>query len=123
MIQLRLFDSELKIMEVLWKEGDVTASQISKILQREIGWSRNTTYTVIKKNISKGAIQRIDPNFLCRALVSKEEVQSEETDELINKMFNGSKLQFFSTFLNGKNLTSDEVTCLKKIVEDLSDEN
>ena len=50
---IKLFDSELKVMDVLWKEGDKTAKQISDILKEEIGWNMNTTYTVIKKCIAK----------------------------------------------------------------------
>ena len=48
-MEIKLFDSELKVMEVLWREGDLTAGQIAGILKEEIGWNRNTTYTVIKK--------------------------------------------------------------------------
>ena len=55
---MKLFDSELKVMEVLWRLGDQTAKQISGILKEEIGWNVNTTYTVIKKCIAKGAVQR-----------------------------------------------------------------
>ena len=52
---IKLYDSELKVMEILWKEGELTAGHIAKILKEEIGWNRNTTYTVIKKCIEKGA--------------------------------------------------------------------
>ena len=45
-------------METLWKLGDLTAGQIAKILNQQIGWNRNTTYTVIKKLIEKEAIER-----------------------------------------------------------------
>ena len=87
---IKLFDSELKVMAVLWREGDSTAKQISDILKEEIGWNVNTTYTVIKKCIKKGAIQRREPNFLCHALVSKAQVQETETDELIERIYDGS---------------------------------
>jgi len=50
-MKIKLFDSELKVMKVLWKEGNITAGQILKILKEEIGWNKNTTYTVIKKCI------------------------------------------------------------------------
>ena len=53
---IKLYDSELKVMEILWKEGELTAGHIAKILKEEIGWNRNTTYTVIKKCIEKGAV-------------------------------------------------------------------
>ena len=49
----KLFDSELKVMEVLWREGSMTAGNIAAILAEEIGWNRNTTYTVIKKCVEK----------------------------------------------------------------------
>ena len=55
---IKLYDSELKVMEILWKEGELTAGHIAKILKEEIGWNRNTTYTVIKKCIEKGAVER-----------------------------------------------------------------
>ena len=74
----KLFDSELKVMDVLWRGGDKTAKQISETLKREIGWNVNTTYTVIKKCVDKGAIQRLEPHFLCHALVSKQDVQRAE---------------------------------------------
>ena len=66
-MEMKLFDSELKVMEALWKEGDLTAGQLVKILKEQTGWNRNTTYTVIKKLIEKGAVERCEPNFTCRA--------------------------------------------------------
>lgn len=83
-MQSKLFDSELKVMGVLWREGDCTAKHISDVLKQEVGWNMNTTYTLIKRCIGKGAIQRSEPNFLCHALIQKEEVQQLQTDELIN---------------------------------------
>lgn len=116
---IKLFDSEFKVMEVLWKEGDLSAGQLAKILKEEIGWNRNTTYTVIKKCIAKGAIERYEPDFMCKALISKEEIQAHETTELIDKMFDGSAEMFFASFVNNKKLTNKDIDKLKKIVEDL----
>lgn len=91
---IKLYDSELKVMEILWKEGELTAGHIAKILKEEIGWNRNTTYTVIKKCIEKGAVERFEPKFRCRALISKKDAQEYETEELIDRMFEGSKKNF-----------------------------
>lgn len=98
-MEIKLFDSELKVMEVLWERGESKAGELVKILKEETGWNRNTTYTVIKKLVSKGAIERIEPNFVCKALISKEEVQKQETETLINKMFGGSQKNFFQLLL------------------------
>ena len=62
-MEIKLFDSERKVMEVLWREGDMTAGQLAKILKEETGWNRNTTYTVIKKCVAKGAIAAASPIF------------------------------------------------------------
>lgn len=116
---IKLFDSELKVMEVLWKEGDRTAKQISDILKDEIGWNMNTTYTVIKKCIGKGAIERYEPNFMCHALIAKVQVQEMETDELIDKVFNGSVDKLFASLLGRKKLSAQQIEKLKQIVDNV----
>lgn len=115
----KLFDSEKKVMEVLWEHGTMTAGEMVKALRESIGWNRNTTYTVIKKCIAKGAIQRTEPKFQCTAVVSREQVQDYETNELVNRMFNGSKEKFFAAFLDGDKLSDDEIRNLKEMVNQL----
>lgn len=113
----KLFDSELKVMEPLWKDGPQTAGALAKRLAQSCGWNRNTTYTVIKKLIDKGAVARSDPGFLCTALVSCEEVQRQETDSLISRLFGGSRTQFLSAFLSEKDLTPAEAAQLRELIE------
>lgn len=117
----KLFDSELKVMDILWRKGDQTAKQIADLLREETGWNVNTTYTVIKKCVAKGAIQRTEPNFLCHPLLPKTEVQKAETDELIGKLFDGSADKLFSALLGRKKLTAEQLTALKEIVGDLDE--
>ena len=117
---IKLFDSELKVMDILWRKGDQTAKQIADLLREETGWNVNTTYTVIKKCVAKGAIQRTEPNFLCHPLLPKTEVQKAETDELIGKLFDGSD-KLFSALLGRKKLTAEQLTALKEIVGDLDE--
>ncbi|MCI8449470.1 MAG: BlaI/MecI/CopY family transcriptional regulator [Eubacterium sp.] len=118
-MDIKLFDSELKVMNVLWQEGDTTAKHISDILKEEIGWNMNTTYTLIKRCIKKGAIERSEPNFMCHALIPKEEVQEAETDELIHKIFDGSADKLFASLLSRKKLSAEQIDKLKQIVGDL----
>lgn len=115
-MSIKLFDSELKVMETLWREGELSAGQIAAILKDEIGWNRNTTYTVIKKCIEKGAIKRTEPKFICKAIISKEDVQAYETEELIDRMFDGSKGKFFAAFLSENTLTREELAQLKELI-------
>ena len=115
-METKLFDSELKIMDVLWREGDTTAKHISDILKEEVGWNMNTTYTLIKRCIKKGAIERSEPNFMCHALIPKEEVQEAETNELINKVYDGSADKLFTALLGRKKLSADQIDKLKQII-------
>lgn len=119
---IKLFDSELKVMDVLWKEGDKTAKEISDILKNAIGWNVNTTYTIIKKCVAKGAIQRIEPRFQCHALIRKEAVQQAEADELISKLFDGSTDKLFAALLNREKLSAKQIQTLKQMVSDLDEE-
>lgn len=116
-MSIKLFDSELKVMNVLWRGGDRTAKEISDILKAETGWNMNTTYTVIKKCIVKGAIERSEPGFLCHALIPKEAVQEAETDELIGKLFDGSVDKLFAALLGSKKLSADQIARLKELVD------
>ncbi len=117
-MDIKLFDSEIKVMNVLWREGDVTAKKISDVLKGETGWKINTTYTLIKRCIDKGAIERREPGFVCHALISKEEVQEAETNELINKVYDGFAGNLFAALLGKKRLTQEQLERLKKVVED-----
>ncbi len=119
-MDVKLFDSELKVMDVLWREGEATAKHISDVLGEEVGWNKNTTYTLIKRCIGKGAIERSEPKFMCHALISKEEVQKAETDELINKVYDGSADKLFAALLGSKKLSKEQIDNLKKIVGELS---
>ncbi len=118
-MQVKLFDSELQVMNILWEEGDLTAKQLSQMLNEQIGWNKNTTYTVIKKCIKKEAIERIEPNFICHPIIRKEQIQEQETTELIDKMFNGSKSLLFASLLDKKKMSANEIDKLKQIVKDL----
>ena len=104
-------------MNVLWREGDVTAKHISDVLKEETGWNINTTYTLIKRCIKKGAIERSEPNFMCHAIVSKETVQEAETNELIQKIYDGSVGNLFAALLGKKQLSAKQIERLKQIVD------
>lgn len=118
-MEIKLFDSELKVMNVLWREGDCAAKQIAKICEREVGWNVNTTYTLIMRCVKKGAIERTDPGFICHALIPKEEVQEAQTNELIDKIYDGSADKLFAALIGRKKLSADQIAKLKEIVGEL----
>ncbi|MDD3174224.1 MAG: BlaI/MecI/CopY family transcriptional regulator [Herbinix sp.] len=114
--EIRLHEGELNIMELLWSNKALAAKDISKIIKEYIGWEKNTTYTVIKRLIEKGAIKREDPGFLCKAAVSKRTVQTIETKVLLNKLYNGSLSTFLTEYLKNQELSKAEILELQRIV-------
>lgn len=114
--EIRLHEGELNVMELLWSNKVLAAKDISKIIKEYIGWEKNTTYTVIKRLIDKGAVQREDPGFLCSAKVTKKEIQDIETKALLNKMFNGSLTTFITDYLDHQTLTASQIIELQRII-------
>ena len=113
---IRLHEGELNVMELLWSNKELAAKDIAKIIKEYIGWEKNTTYTVIKRLIDKGAIVREDPGLICKALISKAATQEIETQALLDKLYNGSLSNFIATYLASKELTSADIAELKKLV-------
>ena len=118
-MEYKIFDSELKILEILWEGGEASAKDVALRAAELVGWSKTTTYTVLKKCVDKGLVQRLDPGFLCRALVSREDVQRQETRGLIDRMYGGSADRLVASLLDGKALSGEEIDRLRRLVEEL----
>lgn len=116
---MRLLDSELKVLEVLWEKGPMPASQLYRILEEKVGWNKNTTYTVLKKSIIKGLIDRQEPKFVCHPLISREEAQNKSLLELMKRLFHNSKSELFQAFVRDDTLSEDEIKELKDLVDRL----
>lgn len=113
----KLFDSEAKVMEIIWDKGSISAKEISLIAAESIGWNKNTTYTVIKKLEAKGFIRRDDPGFICTPLVSRDEMQKVEAKSLLNRVFGGSRKALFSALLEDEQLSENEIDELRKLID------
>ena len=120
MSKLRLHEGELNIMELLWSNKELAAKDISKIIKEYIGWEKNTTSTVIKRLIDKGAVQRTDPGFICSALVSQRSVREIETKRLLDQFYNGSLQTFISEYLKNQNLSAGDIAELQKLAKNSS---
>lgn len=118
-MEYKIYDSELHVMEILWEHGERTAKDIAAIAAVQVGWSKTTTYTVLKKCVEKGLVERTEPGFRCRALASREEVQRRETRGLIDRMYGGSADRLVASLLDGKALSGEEISRLRRLVEEL----
>ena len=117
----KLFDSELKLMELLWAHPEdaeaLTAKDVSLMAAQRIGWNKNTTYTILKKLVDKGFIRREEPNFRCIPLVSRNEAQRQETRSLLQRLFGGSKKALFSALLEDERLSEQDLAEMRAMIE------
>lgn len=116
-MQEKLFESEAKVMEIIWAKAPISAKDISLIAAETIGWNKNTTYTVIKKLETKGFIKREDPGFICTPLISQNQMQKVEAVSLVKKVFGGSRKALFSALLEDEPLSDEEIKELRKLID------
>lgn len=120
MENIKLFEGELKLMELLWEHEDTSAKELSLLAAEEIGWNKNTTYTVIKKLVDKGAIKRSEPGFICHSLIGREEAGRKEAKEVLSSFFGGSVKALFSSFMSDGTLSAKEAGELRKLIDEHS---
>lgn len=112
-----LFDSELKVMELIWGNEPISAKDISLMAGERIGWNKNTTYTVIKKLETKGFIRREEPGFICTSVYKRAQIQRSEAESLVEKLFGGSRKALFSALIGDEKLSAEEIAELKELID------
>lgn len=110
----KIFESEYRFMEILWEREPVSSGELVRLCLEKLEWKKSTTFTVIKRLSDRGVIK--SENAMVTSLVSKEEVQSAESMEIVEKSFAGSLPQFVAAFTRKKNLTDREITEIQKII-------
>lgn len=118
MEKIKLFEGELKLMELLWEHEGAKAKELSLLASEKIGWNKNTTYTVIKKLVDKGAVKRSEPGFICHSLIGREETGREEAKEVLRTFFGGSVKALFSSFISDGTLSAREADELQKLINE-----
>jgi predicted transcriptional regulator len=114
---IKLFEGELKLMELLWENEGATAKELTLLATDKIGWNKNTTYTVIKKLVAKGAIKREEPAFICRSLIGREDVGREEVKTVLHSFFGGSIKAMLSSFMAEDTLSEEEAEELRRMID------
>lgn len=116
----KVFESEYRFCLILWDNEPVNSTQLVKLCKERLGWSKATTYTVIKRLSERGIVQ--NENAVVTSLVSKEEVQAAEIDELVEKTFEGSFPAFIASFAKHKKLSVEEVAQIRRMIDELGEE-
>ena len=111
----KIFESEYRFCLILWENEPITSRELSNLCKDKLGWSKTTTYTVIKRLCDRGVIK--NENTIVSSIISKEEAQISEIDELVEKRFEGSFPAFISAFAKKKELSPEQIQSILRIIE------
>ena len=111
----KIHESEYRFCLILWKYEPVTAVELVRLCQEQLGWKRTTTYTVIKRLSERGVLK--SENGTVTALVSKEEAQACEIEELVEKKFEGSLPSFLAAFTKHQRISGKELDEITKMID------
>ncbi len=111
----KIFESEYRFCLILWEHEPITASELVKLCQERLGWKRTTTYTVIKRLSERGVLKNEDGTV--SSLISKDEAQASEIDELVEKRFEGSLPAFVAAFTKHQNISKAELDEVQRMID------
>lgn len=111
----KIHESEYRFCLILWEREPVTAVQLAKLCQERLGWKRTTTYTVIKRLGDRGVLK--NEGGTITSLISKEEAQACEIDELVEKRFEGSLPAFIAAFTKRQELSEEELDEVQRMID------
>ena len=111
----KIFDSEYRFCLILWAHEPVRSSELVRLCQEQLGWKRTTTYTIIKRLGERGILK--NENGLVTALVSRDEAQACEIDELVEKKFEGSLPTFIAAFTRRQDLSDRELDEVQQMID------
>ena len=111
----KIFESEYRFCLILWENEPIRSMELAKLCKQKLDWSKTTTYTVIKRLSERGVIK--SENAVVRSIISKEEAQQSELDELMDKKFEGSLPAFIAAFGRRQALSNAEIEEIRRIIE------
>ena len=112
----KIFESEYKFCLILWDNEPISSRKLSELCNEQLGWSKTTTYTVIKRLSERGVLK--NEHTVVTSLVSREEVREAEIDELVEKKFDGSLPAFIAAFTRSRNISDEEIDEIQKMIDD-----
>ena len=112
----KVFESEYRFCLILWEHEPLRSSELVALCREQLGWKPTTTYTVIKRLSERGVL--VNENSVVRSLVSKDEVQAAEIDELVEKKFGGSLPAFIAAFTRHRRLSGAELDEMQRMIDE-----
>ena len=111
----KIFESEYRFCLILWENEPVNSTKLVELCKAQLGWSKATTYTVIRRLSERGVVN--NENAAVTSLISKADAQKARLEEMMEETFEGSVPAFLAAFSKSKKLTKTEVDQLKALID------
>ena len=111
----KIFESEYRFCRILWEHQPIKSKELVKLCQEQLGWKPTTTYTVIKRLSERGVVK--NENTVVSALVSQEEVQAAQVEEMMEKTFDGSLPAFIAAFSRNRKVSPEEIDQVQAMID------
>lgn len=111
----KVFESEYRFCLILWEHEPIKSSELVKLCKEQLGWKPTTTYTVIKRLSERGVLK--NENTVVSSLISKDEVQAAELNEMLEKTFEGSLPAFIAAFTKHQKISEKEIDEVQKMID------
>ena len=111
----KVFESEYRFCLILWENEPVKSSKLVDLCKEQLGWKPTTTYTVIKRLSERGVLK--NENTVVTSLVSKDQVQAAELNEMVEKTFEGSLPAFIAAFAKHQKISDAEIDAVQQMID------
>ena len=114
-VHIRLAAGELEIVQILWREGEVTLSEAQRAMDRPIGYT--TVQTRLNRLVAKGVVARSEQRpARYRAIVDPEDVSARHLDLLLERVCEGSVVPLMAHLMRRRGLSPEEIAELKRLI-------
>jgi predicted transcriptional regulator len=111
----KIFESEYRFCLILWEHEPIKSGELVELCKKQLGWKPTTTYTVIKRLSERGVLK--NENTVVTSLISKDEVQASEINEMVEKTFEGSLPAFVASFTKHQKISKEEIDEIQKMID------
>ena len=111
----KVFESEYRFCLILWEHEPIKSSELVNLCREQLGWKPTTTYTVIKRLSDRGVLK--NENTVVSSLVTKDEVQAAEINEMVEKTFEGSLPAFVAAFTKHQKISQKDIDAVQAMID------
>ena len=120
MKEYKLAQGEAKFADLIWANAPIASMELVKLSEKEMGWKKPTTFTVLRKLCQKGLFK--NENSIVSVVMTKDEYLSEHSRFYIEDTFGGSLPKFLTSVMGRDRLSDNQAEELKRLIDEYKED-